>query len=57
MILLFLFNLKLCFETKNLFSAQFGELENVYKFTQETFARSSFECTFNYLLYFHRSIF
>jgi len=41
MILLFLFS---CFKTENMFGAQFGELENVYKITQETLAqRSSFD--------------
>jgi len=40
-ILLFLFNLWLCFKTENLFSAQFDELENVYKITQKTLARGS----------------
>jgi len=38
-IILFLFNLRLCFKTENLF-AQFDELEKCI-FTQETFARKS----------------
>jgi len=29
-ILLFLFNLRLCFKTENLLAAQFGELEKMY---------------------------
>jgi len=37
-ILLFLFILRLCFKTENLFDARFDELEK-YKFTQETLAR------------------
>jgi len=40
-ILLFLFNLELCFKTEHLFGAQFGELEIVHKITQETLARRS----------------
>jgi len=61
-ILLFLFNLKLCFKTENLFGVQFGELEKC-KFTQETFApKSNFDahsapliicCVFIYRFTFH----
>jgi len=39
-ILPFLFNLRLCFNTENLFSAQFGELEK-YINSQEIFAQRS----------------
>jgi len=39
-ILLFLFNLGVCFEIENLFGAQFGELENVYKIVQEILAKN-----------------
>jgi len=43
-ILLFLFNLRLCFKTENLFGAQFGELDKYIKSQKETLAqRSSFD--------------
>jgi len=49
---------KLCFKTENLFDAQFDELKNVCKFTQEPLARGSSFDHFSapYYLCFHISV-